>query len=94
MQCKTNSGSCDAMGEMTGFGRATMHVLDATGDTKIMWNPRDKDETKNAKETFKRLADKGFQAFLVNAEGAPGERISEFDKNAEKIIFVPRLAGG
>ncbi len=85
------------MGEMSGVGGAKvaiMHVLDDTGDTKIMWNPRDEDEVKNAKKNFARLIDKGFRAFKVLSDGKPGERITEFDKDAEKIIFVPQLAGG
>lgn len=85
------------MGEMSGFGSAKtaiMHVLDDTGDTKIMWNPRDKDEVKNAKKNFARLVEQGFRAFSVKKTGEKGERLTEFDPASEKIIFVPQLAGG
>lgn len=85
------------MGEMTGVGAAKasiMHVLDDTGDTKLMWNPRDKDEVKTAKRTFRELSEKGFRAFRVDASGGQGEQIDAFDKDAEKIIFIPQMAGG
>lgn len=85
------------MGEITGFGSAQksiMHILDDTGDTKIMWNPRDTDEVKNAKRSFSELKGKGFRAFKVKRDGDKGAPIEEFDKDAEKIIFIPQMAGG
>lgn len=85
------------MGEITGLGaaqRSIMHILDDTGDTKVMWNPRDRDEVKNAKRTFAELKGKGFQPFRVKRDGGQGAAIEEFDKDAEKIIFIPKMAGG
>lgn len=80
--------------EIGGIGSAIMHIMDSTGDTKVMWNPRDADEVKNAEETFDRLRGRGFRAFRVKRNGEQGEQITTFDKDAEKIIFVPQLAGG
>lgn len=85
------------MGELKAVGgdkKMVMAVMDSTGDTKIMWNPRDKDEVKVAKASFDTLTGKGFRAFKVNSKGEPADRIEEFDKNAEKIIMVPQMAGG
>lgn len=85
------------MSEMTAMGSARtalLHILDETGDTKVMWNPRDVDEVKAAQKTFERLTGKGFRAFRVNSTGGQGERIEAFDKEAEKIILIPQLAGG
>lgn len=85
------------MGEITAMGSAkhVMHELNRSGDTKVMWNPRDADEVENARKTFIRLLGKGFKAFRVSATGGQeGRAITEFDPNAEKIIFIPQLAGG
>lgn len=85
------------MSEMKVYGgdrKMVMSILDSSGDTKIMWNPRDKDECKVAKASFDTLTAKGFRAFRVDKKGAAGERITEFDKSAEKIIMVPQMAGG
>lgn len=82
------------MGELTGLGICKMHIIDETGDTKHMWNPRDMDEVAAARKLFQTFNDKGFKAFRVNARGEAGERIREFDPSAEKIIFIPQLAGG
>lgn len=74
--------------------KAVMSILDSTGDTKIMWNPRDDDEVDTAESAFDKLVKKGFRAFRVDAKGKAGERIDKFDSKAEKIIMVPQLAGG
>jgi len=92
-----NNQQEDLMSELKVVGgnkQMVMAILDSTGDTKVMWNPRDKDEVDAAKTTFEKLLAKGFRAFRVNAKGEPGERIDKFDKKAEKIIMVPQLAGG
>lgn len=71
-----------------------MAILDGTGDTKIIWDPHNKDETDAAKAQFDTLKKKGFIAYTVNKNGDKGEIIKEFDKNAEKIILSPPMVGG
>jgi len=72
----------------------TLHVLDHTGDTKVMWSPDNPDEVDAAKETFKRLKKKGYLAYTVRNDGEKGEVIQEFDKTAGRIILTPQLVGG
>ncbi len=74
--------------------RGELRVLDATGDTKLIWNPNNTDEVENAKRTFNDLRSKGYLAYKVTEGGAKGEVIREFDANAEKIILAPALRGG
>lgn len=71
-----------------------MAILDATGDTKVIWDPHNPDEVAAAKAQFDTLKKKGFIAYTVNKKGDKGEVIREFDPNAEKIILSPPLAGG
>ena len=68
--------------------------LDPSGDTKIIWDKDNTDEIEAAKATFKKLKDKGFTPYSVDKTGDKKEVITEFDKNAEKIIMIPRLVGG
>jgi hypothetical protein len=68
--------------------------LDKTGDTKVIWDKDNSDEVATAKRTFDDLRKKGFTAFSVKKGGEKDELITEFDKNAEKIILVPRIVGG
>ena len=74
--------------------RHQMSVLNEEGDTKIEWDTDNKDEVKQAERTFKELTKKGYKAFEMCEEGNKGEEMEEFDKEAERIIFVPPMAGG
>jgi len=72
-----------------------MAVMGQRGDTKIIWNPRDEDETENARKTWDRLVGKRrFIGFRVKKDGDKGEQIREFDPDAAKLIIVPPMAGG
>ena len=72
----------------------SMAVMGGAGDTKIIWDPANDDEVKTAKRTFDDLLKKGFTAFKVEKGGDKGDKITDFDKDAEKLILVPRMAGG
>ena len=96
------------MGEMKVAGRAIagkavdatleadheMRVMSKTGDTRIIWDPGNEDEVKQAKKTFDDLVKKRFRPFKVTGEGKKGEQIKEFDPKAEKLILAPPMAGG
>lgn len=69
-------------------------VLDSSGDTKTIWNADDENEVEIARQTFKSLKDRGFAIFRVDKKGEKGEKMNSFDPSAEKMIAVPRIAGG
>ena len=71
-----------------------LRVMGRPGDTKMTWDRTNAHEVENAERTFDDLTDQGFTAFAVTAGGERGERIREFDKNAQSIIMVPRMQGG
>lgn len=72
----------------------TLHVMDRSGDTKVIWSAQNPDEVDNAKATFDRLKAKGFLAYTVNSDGTKGQVIKKFDKTAERIIMSPQIVGG
>ena len=74
--------------------QGVMHIMDSTGDTKVLWSADSPDEVANAKRTFDDLRRKGFLAYTVDEEGGRGEVIREFDKTAGRIIMAPQLVGG
>lgn len=75
------------MGELSIMGRP--------GDTRIMWNPRDRDEVENARRAWDDLVrNKRFLGFRVKRDGEKGEQVREFDPEASKLIIVPPMAGG
>lgn len=75
-------------------GKGIMAILDASGDTKVIWDKDNEDEVETAKDTFDRLTKKGFVAFSVKKNGDADKKIKEFDPDLEKIILIPQMAGG
>lgn len=72
-----------------------MLVLNSRGDTKIMWDRRNAEEVRAAREHFRELLGKHYLAFRAEGrEGTRGEQIREFDPDIERIIMVPRSVGG
>lgn len=74
--------------------KSVLHITDATGDTRIMWDSRDKEETRLAKDAFDAAKAKGMLAYAVNENGDKGEVIRRFDPKAGKIIMTRQLQGG
>lgn len=78
-----------------GYEVGVMVILDRTGDTKHIWNRNNPDEVQVMRELFNTMTqEKGLQAWSVTRKGDKDQRISDFDPQAEKIIFAPALVGG
>lgn len=73
---------------------STMNILDRTGDTKIEWNPRSRDEVAMARKAFDEAKAKKYLTYTLNADGTRGELLREFDPNAERIVCTPQNVGG
>lgn len=71
-----------------------MAILGKEGDTKVIWDPQNKDEIEAAKTQFDLLINKSFLAFKVLKSGEQGSQIRKFDPKAGKIIMVPPVVGG
>lgn len=69
-------------------------VMDSTGDTKTIWDPRNEVEVDVARETFKKLQSKGYLIYRVGANGEKSAAMHKFDPEAEKMIAVPAVVGG
>ena len=74
--------------------KGEMAVMDATGDSKVMWDSENADEVAVAQKTYEDLTKKGYRAFSVKKGGAQDELINEFDPDLEKMILVPPIKGG
>lgn len=72
----------------------TLHVLDATGDTRVEWNPNNPDEVALARKAFQNAKDKRYLIYRVEPGGTRGELLREFDPSAERIICAPQTVGG
>jgi metallophosphoesterase superfamily enzyme len=71
-----------------------MVILDRSGDTRHTWDRNNAGEVEAMGEIFDTMIDKGYQAWSVTRKGNKDQRITEFDPQAEKVIFAPALVGG
>jgi hypothetical protein len=73
-----------------------LHITDATGDTKVMWDPGSPDEVAAAKAAFDAAKKKKMLAYAVDPDtgGKTGEVIRDFDPERGKIVMVRQTAGG
>ena len=73
-------------------------ILDqAKGDERVVWDSSILDDIREAKRVFLELVKRGLKPFRVGINGqATSEVMSEFDPNAEEVIFLPQalVAGG
>jgi dihydropteroate synthase len=75
--------------------RHTMEILDATGDTKVMWDKDNEAEVSVAKAAFDAAKARGASIFKVRGKnGERGQRLDQFDPQVERMIVVPQLQGG
>jgi hypothetical protein len=80
---------------------ATLYVLSSRGDRRVTWapehveagDPEARAAIAEAEAIFARELSRGSSAFKV-APGEPAERIDTFDKTADEIVIIPRMAGG
>ncbi len=80
---------------------AKLRVLTSQGDRMITWeeekvesgDPEAVAAVTEAERLFREQLLRGSAAFKVQP-GQPAERIDQFDRTAEQIIIVPRIAGG
>jgi len=71
-----------------------MVILDQSGDTKHIWDRNNEAEVEEARSLFDRMKARGMVAWSVTRKGDKDQRITDFDPQAEKIIFAPALQGG
>lgn len=69
------------------------HLL-TPGDTKIIFDPDNKDEVDAAREQFDSLLKRGFTAYTVGKDHKTNEKVTKFKKKEGKYILVPPVSGG
>ena len=80
---------------------AVLRVLNWRGDTKVSYDVEraaagdieQRAAVEEAERIFREERARGATAFKV-IPGEPGLRIDEFDREADQIVMVPRIAGG
>ena len=77
-------------------GYNLFETMGKNGDTKSIWDKNNPDEVEAARQQFNYLVkQKKYVAFHVEGDkGEKGSQMKEFDPKAERVIFVPPMAGG
>lgn len=72
-----------------------MKILCSAGDRKQIWDPTKPEEVEDAKESFKRMTEKGYKAYEVGRKGKKTTvEVKDFDPSLGQLIMVPSIAGG
>ena len=72
----------------------TIHSMNRAGDSQFSWDPTVPAEVKHARGIFDEAIRQGFPVFRVRGRGAKGERLHDFEPEAERLIVVPAMMGG
>jgi GH25 family lysozyme M1 (1,4-beta-N-acetylmuramidase) len=73
-----------------------MRIMDPeAGDLRVEWDKNDPVQVAAAEEAFRKATKKGNMIFYkTKRDGLKGERITEFDASAERIVGMPMVVGG
>jgi hypothetical protein len=71
-----------------------MQLMDLSGHTSLSWDPAVESEVAIARAAFDDARERGMEAFHIGAGGRQTERMRTFDPNAEKMVIIPKIAGG
>jgi hypothetical protein len=75
------------------YQMSTQIVMDATGDTRHVFDSADQAAVALAEQRFRELTGAGFTAARRTGPGTT-ELMRTFDPNAAETLFIPRLIGG
>lgn len=71
---------------------ATLRILDGSGHTAIEYDLDAEEAVKEAIRIFEDTKKKGAIPFRTDV--TPAQKLTEFDRTAQEITMVPRMAGG
>lgn len=70
-----------------------LRIMNGKGDTAVTWELDAEEAIKEAERIFKEHRARGASAFEIGSD-KEATKVTEFNKNAEEIVIVPRVAGG
>jgi hypothetical protein len=71
----------------------TLKIMDRKGHTTLEWSTDLRDTVEAANRKFDEMVAQGYTAFLMY-DPTSGEKMTEFNENAESIVMIPRMVGG
>lgn len=71
-----------------------LRILDDSGDSRIVWNRRNEQEIREARQKFEEHIRKGYRAYVTRSDGSKGRRIEDFDSLLEEIVLTQEKSLG
>lgn len=84
----------DDNGQLVPEGHVVYAVLDRNGETKHVWDGANPDDVASMKAMFDAERKKGKTAYKVDRKGKRDGVMTEFDPDAEAVVFAPANRGG
>jgi len=73
----------------------TMSILSQKGDETVRWDKDDPASVENARKKFLEfLAERKGMAIRMNEDGQKGDKMTDFDPDAERVVLMPLVVGG
>lgn len=73
----------------------TMNILSMEGDESVTWDKDDPESVEKARRKFLEfLGERKGMAIRMNKDGEKGDKMTDFDPEAERVILMPLIAGG
>lgn len=69
-------------------------IMDSSGDSRHEFDLGNPGSIAEAEQRFRSLTAKGYRAVAFAADEERGTVINDFDPEARKTVFIPRLVGG
>ncbi len=64
-----------------------MHILDETGDRRLIWRADRPEEVQEAAELFDKYVKKGWKPYGIRADGTKSRRVRHFNPISQEIFF-------
>lgn len=64
-----------------------MHILDETGDRRLIWRADRPEEVQEAAELFDKYVKKGWKPYGIRADGTRSNRVRHFNPTSQEIFF-------
>lgn len=64
-----------------------LHILDETGDRRLIWNANQPEEIEEAAKLFDEYVKKGWKPYGIRVDGTKSRRIRHFNPVAQEIFF-------
>lgn len=64
-----------------------LHLLDETGDRRLIWRADSDPEVAEAAKLFDQYIKKGWKAYGIHSDGSKSQRIRRFDPRSQEIFF-------